>query len=171
MRYQLNDMIVRLKQMRFKKSIISLSLISLSTLIVGCISEDVKDQHKGLALTNHEYVSSKTTAFKTFGFDQDSIPSGIDNIDEASPTEFKVKLYVGDNKDCKVIYIASDDGTKSQETKTAEFKAYLSPRDTLVKVVCAGKDSNIDYKITAVANKVTYTRIGNLSYMAEASEF
>lgn len=159
------------KIVKSKEIGIIFTLISLIVLLIGCISEDVKNKYKGLTLTDHQFISSKATAYKTLGFDYDAVPSEINNIDKASPTEFLVKLYVGDNKDCKVIYTASEDGKEGQETNTSSFKAYLSPKDTLVKVVCVGKESNIDYKITAIAKGVTYSRIGNLSYMAEASEF
>ena len=45
-----------------------------------------------------------------------------------------------------------------------------TPYDTLLKVICAGEESNIDYKIIAKANDIEYTHIGNLSYFAESSK-
>ena len=136
------------------------------SLVTSCATA----KFTNLPMTNSDFTKPKVTAFQKFGFDYEAMPEGVQNVDGIEPTEFNVHLFVGNNDDCKVIYINSKDGKKDKQSKTSVFKAYLSAQDTLLKVICAGEESNIDYKIIAKANDIEYTHIGNLSYFAESSK-
>ena len=143
---------------------IAVSLFSL--LVTSCATAKFTD----LPLINSNFIKSKITAYKKFGFEYDAMPANVQNIDGADPTEFNVNVFIANNENCEVLYINSKDRETETETKSASFKAYLSEQNILVKVICAGKNSNIDYKITAKTNDVKYTNIGNLSYLEESSE-
>ena len=142
-------------------------IVSLSGLLISsCDASKFTD----LPLINSDFTKPKITAYKKFGFDFNEMPANVQNIDGVHPTEFKVNVFIANNNDCEILYIKSKDGKKDREIKSASFNAYLSEQNTLIKVICAGKESNIDYKITARANGVKYTHVGNLSYLAEASD-
>ena len=136
------------------------------SLVTSCATAKFTD----LPLINGNFTKSKITAYKRFGFEYDAMPANVQNIDGVSPTEFGVNLFISNNDNCEVLYTKSKDGKKGKETKTASFKAYLSEQNILLKVICAGKESNIDYKIIAKANGVTYTHVDNLSYLEESSD-
>jgi hypothetical protein len=138
----------------------------LGSLVASCATAEFTD----LPLIDSEFTKPKVTAYKRFGFDFDAMPANVQNIDGINPTEFSVNLFIGNNDNCEVLYVKSKDGKKDRETKSTSFNAYLSEKNTLLKVICAGKDSNIDYKITAKANGIKYTHVGNLSYLEESSE-
>ncbi len=144
--------------------IITVSL--LGTLLGSCAKAKFTD----LPLMDSSFTKSKITANKKFGFNYDAMPAGVQNVGGVNPTEFNVDLFITNNQDCKFIYLKSKDGKKDTETETTSFKAYLSEQNILLKVICAGEASNVDYKITAEDNGVKYTNIGNLSYFAESSD-
>lgn len=149
-----------------KSMLKTLTICLLSSFVVGCAAEA---KLVGLPVLNSNFTEPKVTAYKNFGFEDDSLPKNMQNIMGVDPTEFDVNLFVGQNQDCKIIYTTSIDGVKDQETKSASFKAYLTPENVLIKVICAGEESNIDYKIIAKANGQSYYYVGNLSYMEESS--
>ena len=152
------------KLSRIISKIIAVFLFSL--LVTSCTAVKFTD----LPLIDSNFTKPKITAYKNFGFNYDAMPANVQNIDDINPTEFNVNVFTGNNHGCKILYVKSKDGEKDQKTNTSSFKAYLSDQDILLKIVCAGKDSNIDYKITAEANGVKYTHVGNLSYLEESGD-
>ena len=144
----------------------TISISLLVSLVTSCATAKFTD----LPLVDSDFTKPKITAYKKFGFDYDAIPASVQNIAGINPTEFGVNLFIGNNDNCEVLYVKSKDGKKDRETKSASFKAYLSEQNILLKVICAGKDSNIDYKIIAKAKGIEYTHVGNLSYLEEASD-
>ena len=144
----------------------TLAVSLIGSLVTSCATAKFTD----LPLIDNNFTKPKITAYKRFGFEYDAIPTNVENIAGANPTEFKVNVFIGNNDDCEILYTKSKDGEKDRATESASFKAYLSDQNILLKVICAGKDSNIDYKITAKANGIKYTHVGNLSYLEESAE-
>lgn len=120
-------------------------------------------------MIKHKYSKSKHTAYRIFGFDYATTPSGIYNVVNKEPTKFTVNVYIADNEGCKFTYTKDDKGAhQDQFDSTQSFTAYLSGRNELLTLECTGKQSNIDYKIIAYANGIEYDSIGNFSYLVES---
>lgn len=150
------------------------SKILLASVFVSLVTSCATAKFTDLPLKNSDFTNKKITAYQEFGFEydagyDDSIPVGVKNIGNDNPTEFSVNLFIGNNDNCKFIYLdPSKSGKKIKETKSASFKTYLSKQNILLKAICVGKESNINYKIVAKADGIQYTRVGNLSYLAES---
>lgn len=151
---------------KLSKIISKTIIVSLfASLVTSCAAVKFTD----LPLVGNSFSKSKVTAYKKFGFDYDAMPADVQNIGGVNPTEFRVNVFVANNNGCEFIYTKSKNDEKDTETKSNAFSAYLSYQNILLKVICAGKDSNIDYKIIAKAKGVKYTHVGNLSYLEEAA--
>jgi hypothetical protein len=143
-------------------------VLGAAIILSSCVTQNIQPA-KMLPLIGHGHSKAKKVAYNKFGFDPESdISSGMFNIYDNNPTEFKVNIYIGDNQGCKFIYLKDKKGTKAEIMQSGSIKAYLSAKGVLLDLQCQGDKSNIDYKIEAYSNGVEYDRSDNLSYLAES---
>ena len=139
-----------------------LIVFCLPLLLVGCATNSV-NVSKDLLLSKSGYIKSETIAYQWFGVGRIHLFGGPKNVTKDEPTRFHINMFVVDNEGCKIIYYAKD-GKKLESTKSASLYGYLSDENILVKVICKGDNSNIDYKIQAVSDGIEYSRSGSLYY-------
>ena len=155
----------------FMKSKIGIFIaLCLPIMLVGCAKVDIDSNNK-LVEKKIGYVHKDTIAYKWLGLPGKPTQGNMlqemlgenKTITSDKPVVFNVSMFIEDNDGCHIFHY-TEDGKEVKSIKSESFKAYLLGDNTLLKVFCKGKLSNIDYKILAKDEDTEYSTYGSFYF-------
>jgi hypothetical protein len=155
----------------FMKSKIGILIVlCLPIILVSCAKDKLEDNNN-LVVKKIGYVHKDTIAYKWLGLPgkpkQDTMLQRMlgenKTITSDKPVVFNVSLFIEDNDGCHIFHYTKE-GKEVKSIKSDSFKSYLLGDNTLLKIFCKGKLSNIDYKILAKDEDTEYSRYGSFYF-------
>ncbi len=153
-----------------KSKIMILIALCLPIILVGSANADQVSNNK-LVEKKIGYVDKDSIAYKWLGLPGKPTQGNMlqkmlgenKTITSDKPVVFDVSLFIADNSGCHIFHYTKE-GKEVKSIKSGSFKSYLLGDNTLLKIFCKGKLSNIDYKVLAKTEDNEYSRYGSFYF-------